>query len=116
MAKEYKRTQRIESLIQSELGRMIHDRYEQFRSQLISISHIKVTPDLSYAKIYIILLSGEDPTPVVQFLNQEAKALRYLLAQNIQLRKIPEIRFYFDESSSEGERISELLHEAEKQL
>ncbi|MBU1628847.1 MAG: ribosome-binding factor A, partial [Gammaproteobacteria bacterium] len=68
MVKEYKRIQRIESVMKSALSVLIHNRYEQWRDQVISITRIKVSPDLSYTKVYISLLSDQDPQPLVHFL------------------------------------------------
>jgi ribosome-binding factor A len=102
---------RVESLIQQEIAKIIEMEYRDSEFGLITITHAAVSPDLAQAKIYVIVHDKEKAKQAVQFLNQEAKSLRYLLGNKIKLRRIPELHFYYDEAFERSSRITELLNE-----
>ncbi len=106
---EFSRSKRVESLIQLEIAKIIQFEIDTSEIGMITVTGVKVTPDLSQAKIYIVAHDEENAKKAVLFLNQEAKKIRWRLSKQVQLRKSPVLHFYYDESVSEGARIDKLL-------
>ena len=82
-----------------------------FCGALVSVSGVKVSPDLSVAKIYISVFPSEKAEAVMAALEENTRALRGELGAKVgkQLRIVPEIVFYLDSSLDYVEHIEELL-------
>lgn len=103
------RTERLESLIQRDLGPIFQ---EYQNDTIITITNVRITPDLSIAKVYLsILAPGRDVKPVYEYLNEHNTAIRTKLAHLIrhQVRKIPELHFYLDDTSEYVNRLEQLF-------
>ena len=111
MVKEYSRTQRVSEQIKRELAQIIHREVKDPRIGMVTLSDVEVTTDLSYAKVYFTTLNIEsdvekDPS---KLLNKISPMLRSLLGKKIRLRVTPELKFIYDNSLTEGMRISSLV-------
>ncbi|MDE5955069.1 MAG: 30S ribosome-binding factor RbfA [Bacteroidales bacterium] len=82
-----------------------------FAGALVSVSGVKVSPDLSVAKIYVSVFPSEKASAVMSIIQENIKALRGELGNKVakQLRIVPEIVFYLDSSLDYVEHIEELL-------
>ena len=82
-----------------------------FGGALVSVSGVKISPDLSVAKVYVSVFPSEKAEAVMSALEENAKALRGELGSKVakQLRIVPEIVFYLDSSLDYVEHIEELL-------
>ena len=82
-----------------------------FGGALVSVSGVKISPDLSVAKVYVSIFPSEKAEAVMSALEENAKALRGELGSKVakQLRIVPEIVFYLDSSLDYVEHIEELL-------
>lgn len=116
MKRGYDRSQRVADLIQKTLAQMLLQDMSDDRYRLVTVTSVTVTRDLSYAKIYVSVLMDEEDKikQTVQALNRAAKALRYNLAREVDLRIVPELKFVYDESTAHGFRISSLIDSAVK--
>jgi ribosome-binding factor A len=94
MPKTFSRMRRVESLVQQEIAQIIEFEFKDSPFGLITVTHANVSSDLAQAKIYIITHEAEKAREVIEFLNQEAKSLRYLLGNKIKLRRTPKLHFY----------------------
>lgn len=106
--------ERVASDMQRELGNilLLESKDEDFKH--VTITDCDVTNDLSFAKIYFT--TTDDREKVEKDLNNAAGFFRSLLAERLQIRHTPELRFIFDESIEYGqkiEKIIEKLHEEE---
>jgi ribosome-binding factor A len=110
MPRNFNRIQRVESLIQQEIARLIETEFKDSELGLITITGAKVSPDLAVAKIFVTVHDKSAIEQSLEFLNQEAKLLRGLLGKRIKLRRTPELHFYRDEAFERGSRIAELLN------
>ena len=79
-------------------------------SRVITVPEVRMSPDLRVATAYVMPLGGKDTAPVLEALNRNRKFLRAEVAQRINLRYAPEIRFRPDETFEEASRIERLLH------
>ena len=113
MKRRVHRGERIADLIQQSLAESLLKRMGDSRFQLVTVTGVTLSKDLSYAKVFISVLAADDEVkPIVQALNHAAKLLRHYLAQDVDLRIVPELRFAYDESVARGSRISSLINHA----
>jgi len=108
---ESKRLSKIERLLQKELGELFRKQTALTRGTLISVSTVHVSPDLSTAKIYLSIFPSEKGKELLEAIEKNKKTLRYDLGQIVrtQLRRIPELVFFLDDSLDYVEHIDELL-------
>lgn len=83
---------------------------------LVTVTSVKMSPDLSLAKIYLSVYNTENKQAVILEMEEEKSRLRQLLAGRLrrQVRRVPEIDFYLDDTLDEMARLQQLfdrLHE-----
>ena len=78
---------------------------------MISVTKVKVTPDLKYAKVYISILNCKNIEETLQGLKKSSGFIRTELAKRINLRNTPELTFEIDDSMEYGARIDSILKE-----
>ena len=81
---------------------------------MISVTSVKVTPDLKYAKVYVSMLNSKSVEKTLNGLKSSAGFLRSALAKSLNLRITPELVFEYDDSIEHGERIENILKEISK--
>jgi len=116
MAKEYSRASRVSQQVQKELARIIQQEVKDPRIGMVTISGVDITSDLAYAKVFVTFLTIGEQTndESLAGLNAASGYIRRLLGKAMKLRIVPDIRFCFDETLTEGLRISELVSGAVK--
>ena len=82
-----------------------------FGASFITVSGVNVSPDLGIATVYLSLTLTKKPQLVLEEIREKGKQIRSLLAAKIrhQVRIIPELRFFADETLLEAERMEKLL-------
>ncbi len=108
---ESTRQAKIARLLQKELSEIFRQQTAKTHGVLVSVSAVRVTPDLSIAKAYLSIFPSEKSAELMESINHSAKTIRYELAQKVrfQLRKTPELQFYLDDSLDYIENIDNLL-------
>lgn len=108
---EGKRQAKIERLIQKELSEIFRRQTAAMGNVLVSISAVRVTPDLSIAKAYLSIFPPENAGEIIENIRKQGKTVRYELAQSVKqtLRKCPDLQFYLDDSLDYIENIDRLL-------
>lgn len=106
------RALRVGELIRHKLAEMltraeIHD--DVIAEHVITISEVRMSPDLKLATAYVMPLGGSDITPVITALNRHKRFIRGEIAGALDLKFAPDIRFREDESFEEASRIDRLL-------
>jgi ribosome-binding factor A len=116
MAKEFSRTSRVSQQVQKELARILQQEVKDPRIGMVTISGVDITRDLAYATVFVTFLTIGDQTndESLKGLNAASGYIRRLLGKAMRLRIVPEVRFTFDETLTEGLRISELVSGAVK--
>lgn len=115
---ESKKQEKINKLLWKELSEIFQrDLRPSVSNLMITVTTVNVTSDLSYAKVYLSIFGVQDKDKVVQEVNTKTRAIRGLLGNRIrhQMRVIPELRFYLDDSLDYIENIDNLLHGEDKQ-
>lgn len=108
---EGKRQAKIARLIQKELSEIFRRQTASVSGVLITVSTVRVSPDLSIAKAYLSVFPSDKAQEVVDNINRQSKTVRYELAQAVKqvLRKCPDLQFYLDDSLDYVENIDRLL-------
>ncbi len=109
--KEFDRTERIGAEMRRELAAILRDEVRDPRLRQVTIQEVRVSRDLSWAKVYFTCFPlDEGSQEQAQLLNGRlASFLRAQLAQRIRLRIIPQLHFEHDESIARGEHLSSLI-------
>lgn len=114
---QYKRSDRVSGLLQRELAQLIQNEVRDPRlPSMISVSAVKVSPDLSSAKVYITQLEN-DPEAIkstLKILNHAAGYLRSQIGSRIQLRITPQLKFVYDESIAHAAHMIDLIDKANR--
>ena len=116
MAKQqqFERTDRIASEIMRETERIIREDVSDPRTQcMFSITHVDVTRDLRYAKIYVSVYEVDKREPMMKALKNAAGFIRHNLG-SLQLRYTPELLFELDTTIEYGVHIASLINEVRK--
>jgi len=112
MPQEFSRAQRVSGAIQKELATILYHQVKDQRLKLMTISAVKVTRDLAYAKVYVTVLDDKQAEDIVAAANKAAGFIRTLLAKKIDFRTVPSLTFIYDKSLKEGQRMAELIDKA----
>ncbi|MCP4957015.1 ribosome-binding factor A [Photobacterium aquimaris] len=114
MAKEFSRTQRVAQQLQKELAVILQREIKDPAIAMTTISSVDVSRDMNYAKIYVTFFPIGEQTAEgsLAALREMAPYIRSLLGKEIRLRVTPELNFIFDQSLTEGMRISNLVSKA----
>ena len=98
--------------IQKDLAEIIRSKgMAAFGGAMVTVSEVRVSPDLSIAKVYVSIFPSEKQQEVMKLLEENNKALRGELGRKVakQLRIVPELDFYLDATLDYVEHIEELL-------
>lgn len=109
---ESNRQRKVAQIIQEDFAELFRKQAsESAQSFLITVSDVKVTADLSIAKIYLSIFPQEFRTPIMKEIETNKSQYRNFIGQKMakQVRIIPELQFYLDTSLDEVERIEKEL-------
>jgi ribosome-binding factor A len=109
-----RRTERIAEQLRAELARLLREEVTDPRIGLVTLTQVDVSPDLSNARVYWSVVKSEDSDAVsanLAGLESAAGFLRHRLAQLLDLKRVPELRFRFDPSLAHGDATLALLRE-----
>ena len=82
------------------------------RVGMVTINDVKVSRDLAYADVYFTMLNGDDTKGAEEALTKVSGFLRSQLAKALSTRTTPRLRFHYDHSIEEGDRMSRVISEA----
>jgi ribosome-binding factor A len=108
----FHRTDRVNAELRRELGTLVHAAVRDHALPQASVSDVEVTRDLDVATVWVTALQPEKSAEVVKALKGMAKELRHELSRDSRMRRVPELRFKYDESVDRGERVEELLRKS----
>ena len=112
---QFERTDRIASEIMRETEKIIREDVSDPRTDcMFSITHVDVTRDLRYAKVYVSVYDKSRSKEVLKGLKSAGGYLRRELGGKLSLRYTPELMFQRDDSMAEGAHILELIEKLDK--
>ena len=105
------RQNKIARLLQKELSVIFQEQTRSLHGVMVSVTRVKVSPDLSICTAYLSIFPSEKVEELIQNITKNEKQIRYELGTRVryQLRIIPELRFFIDDSLDYIERIDSLL-------
>lgn len=105
------RQNKIARLLQKELSVIFQQQTRMIRGVMVSVTRVKISPDLSICTAYLSIFPSEKGEEMIKNINANEKAIRYELGTKVrhQLRIIPELRFFIDDSLDYIDRIDQLL-------
>ena len=108
---ETTRQAKIARLLQKELSEIFRQQTAKTQGVLVSVSAVRVSPDLSIARVYLSIFPSDKAEVLIESINKSAREIRYELAQKVryQLRKTPELSFFIDDSLDFIANIDSLL-------
>ena len=108
---ETTRQNKICRLLQKELSEIFLLQTKSMPGILVSVSAVRISPDLSVARAYLSIFPSEKAEEMIKNINENMKSVRYELGTSVrhQLRIIPELKFFVDDSLDYLEKIDELL-------
>lgn len=108
---ESTRLNKIGRLIQKELSEIFLLQTKAMPGVLVSVSVVRVSPDLSVARVYLSIFPSEKSNELLEAIRANVKAIRFDLGQRVgkQLRIIPSLTFFIDDSLDYIENIDNLL-------
>jgi ribosome-binding factor A len=107
----HKRPERVAGLVHSELSRLLREEVSDPRIGIVSITGVRLTPDLKRAQVRVLPLGGEgNRREVLAGLGAAAGFLRGRLGRNLKLRFAPALIFELDEGLEEAVRMTDLLN------
>jgi ribosome-binding factor A len=101
-------------LIQKELGNLfIHFTKSVYKNVIVSANTVRVSPDLGLAKVYISIFPNDNIQEIFEYVNNSKQQIRYELGSKLrhQLKRIPELAFFLDDSYDYMENIDGILKE-----
>ena len=108
-SRDFTRSDRISAELRRQLGAMVHEAVRDHALPSMSVSDVEVTKDFDVATIFVTALMPDKAVEGVKALNELAKDFRRELSRMMNIRRVPELRFRYDDSIDRGERIEALL-------
>ena len=105
------RQQKISRLVQKELSEIFRRETAKTRGTLVSVSSVRISPDLSVANVRLSIFPSENAQAIMDNINQNERGIRHQLAQQVRyrLRRCPELKFHIDDSLDYIDHIDQLL-------
>lgn len=106
------RQEKISAVIKRELSTYFQREARTLcQGAMVTVTIVRVSPDLSLAKVYLSIFAGPDKETVLRNIQENARVIRHDLSQKVknQLRKTPELAFFVDDSLDYAEEIDKLL-------
>lgn len=117
----------METIRQKQIGELIRRTFSMIlaqegpyiygRDKLVTLTNVNMTPDLLLAKVYVSVFGTENKQEVILELEDNLTRLRQALAAKIgkQMRRLPELQFFLDDTVDEMYRVEHLLNRVEKE-
>ena len=111
-----RRLERVGERIHQEISDLLLKQVKDPRLTGITVTGVKVTPDLKVARVFVSVIGDEDERAAAQAALERAKGyIRREVARSVQLRFAPDLQFVMDDSWSRGSRVDELLEQLQRE-
>jgi ribosome-binding factor A len=109
---ESKRQKQVGRLIQKDLGEIFQREFKSiFEGNFVTITDVKLSPDLSVARVYLSFLKAGNREEILQNIKENTKKIRGIFGQKAknQLRIIPNFSFFIDDTAEYAQKIEQLF-------
>ena len=103
---------RVGELVKQNLGELFirnEAKIPSFNSKLITVTEVRMTPDLKTARVYVIPLGGNDTKETVRILTENTHLVRRALSKRLDIKFLPKLNFVEDNSFEYAEKIEKII-------
>ena len=113
---QFKRSDRVSQQIQDIISEIITTKVIVQELGLATVTKVKTSQNLRFSKIYLSFIGNTiQPDDLIKLMNQNIKEYRYQLGRELQIKDVPQIKLYYDNTYEEMENISKLINKANSQ-
>jgi len=110
---QFKRSDRVAQQIQVIVSEIIMTKVIVQELGLATITKVKTSQNLRFSRIYLSFMGNTlEPNELITLMNRNIKEYRYQLGKELQIKYVPQIKFYHDNTFEEMEKISRLINKA----
>ena len=110
---QFKRSDRVAQQIQDIISGIITTKVIVQGLGLATITKVKTSQNLRFSRIYLSFMDNAlAPDELITLMNRNIKEYRYQLGKELQIKYVPQIKFYYDNTYEEMENISRLINKA----
>ena len=106
---------RLNHTFTEEISKVINEEIKDEDIKFVTITAVDISSDLSYAKVYFTNLIDNDREKVLNALNRASGFIRNKLMDMVEIRKMPELTFVYDESIEYGNKIEKIIEDIKKE-
>ncbi len=106
--------ERLGHIFMEEISKIIYEEIKDEDIKFVTITAVDISSDLSYAKVYFTNLIDKDREKVSAALNKASGFIRSKLCETVEIRKMPELNFIYDESIEYGKKIERIIDDINK--
>jgi ribosome-binding factor A len=114
MQANFSRSERVAAQLKRELAMLIRNEIKDPRVGMVSILDVNLSKDLEHAKVWFDVLNAEQGKEAEEALNHAAGFLRREVGRAMQLRAVPTLKFFYDDTQARGSELSRLIDQAVK--
>lgn len=100
---------RLNNLFLEEISKILRTEIKDERISFVTITDVKITSDLYYAKVYVTVLNDNERDNIIKLLNKASNFIERELSHRIQIRRMPNITFVYDESIEYANNIEKII-------
>ena len=104
---------RLEMIFSKEISNILQTEIKDENIKFVTVTGAKISSDLSYAKVFVTVLDDSKKDKTMIALNKASRFIRKTLCDKIEIRKMPEIKFIYDDSINYGRKIEKIIKELE---
>lgn len=108
---ESTRLKKVERLLQKELSTYFQQNSMPYLGKLISVTAVRISPDLSIAKAYLSIFPTTENERALEMISGDGKKIKFEVGKLVrnQMRKMPDFKFFIDDSLDHAQKIDDLL-------
>ena len=107
--------ERLGNIFVEAISKVIHEEVKDNDIKFVTITAVDISSDLSYAKVYFTNLIDSEREKVTKALNRASSFIRGKLFDMVEIRKMPELTFIYDESIEYGNKIEKIIESINKE-
>lgn len=107
--------ERLGATFTEEISKIIKEEVKDPDIDFVTITSCNISSDLSYAKVYFTCLNDAKKEEIIKTLNKASGFIRKELCNKVEIRKMPEISFVYDNSIEYGNKIEKIIEEIKKE-
>lgn len=106
--------ERLEHTFVEEISKILRTEIKDERINFVTVTAASITSDLYYAKIYVTVLNDKERDNIIKLLNKASNFIERELSKRIEIRRMPNITFVYDESIEYANNIENIIESINK--